>query len=192
VKGRYACAFEDPGGAAGLATEADKRVRAGATSPAWQRALSLRGVAFAINSEGSATVEGDASALTVQLRSPQLPLPGVRASGLSPYAAAPPSGLFFARGQVEPGAIPDLARQMTAQVAELCAACDAAAVGALGKQLAGALTGNVMLRVDRLAVRDSLRTASSRYFALKHAWLAELSQPAAATAALAPRKRAWC
>jgi hypothetical protein len=39
--------------------------------------------------------------------------------------------------------------------------------------------------VDRLQVRDSLRTPSSRYFALKHAYLAELSQPAAASAALA-------
>jgi hypothetical protein len=185
LKGRYACAFDDPGGVAGLQAEAGKRARAGASSPAWQHALSLQGVAFGVSGEGSGAVQGAASELTVQARSPRMPLPAVRAGGLSPYGAAVPSGLFFARGQVEPAAIPDLAREMTSQVSGLCSACDAAAMGALAKQMASLLTGNVMVRVDRLAVRDSLRTEASRYFALKHAYLAELSQPAAASAALA-------
>jgi hypothetical protein len=184
LEGRTACSFTN-GGPTSLAGEAQKRAKRGAVSTEWQRALSLPGVAFGIGRGVTVGVRSTPSVLTVAGKGGHWPLPALRAPGLSPYGAMTPTGLLFARAEVDPRAVPDLAHWLAGQVATVCSGCAPGSLDAVAEKLAVVLTGNVLLRVDRAEVTRPLKTPAGRFFALRQASLAELAQPEAAAGLLA-------
>jgi hypothetical protein len=187
LSGRYACAFRHPldAGAKALALEASARVARPGPAGDLATALSLHGAVFGTSSGAAWAVNATDQTLTLEVKSPRSPLPSLRAPSTNIYGGMSSTGLFFARAQIGRGELPRLADVLVAQVLAVCPPCNRAELSALSEQLAPLMTGNLAVRLDRLEVKDSLRTSTGRYFALRHAYLAELSDPAAARALLA-------
>ncbi|MBI3185492.1 MAG: hypothetical protein HYZ28_25420 [Myxococcales bacterium] len=178
LKGSEACAVSAQGSSVEPALKfATELVRKGSSGPRWKAALSLPGTAVVVTPDGAAGLSTEDRTLTVEGRAAHLALPPLQGAGSSPYASMPPSGMAFVRARVSPAGFGQLARMLQGQLTSLCDGCERGELAALGEAVSGALTGNVLLRVDSVRVRGSLKTAPARYFALRHAYLAELSSP---------------
>ncbi len=175
LQGRESCAVSS---GQGLTVEPTLRSAAALfTAPAaaeWKTITALPGAAFIRTRYASAGLKGDVDHLTAEGRSGRLGLPALRSGGASPYAAVGPSGLALLKLRVDPSGIPALMDQVRAQVHAFCRDCDGAKVQQLTALLQSHLTGNVLLRVESVKVKGSLRTNAARFFAARHAWLAEL------------------
>lgn len=189
LRGKEACTAISDGESVEPVLQQAAKLLAGKlrSSRPWKAIQALPGEAYLSSARGALALRADAGPQLIaegtadRLRQ----LPALAAASKSPYGALKPSGLAFARAQVRPEAAAEVAQLVAQQVSALCAACDAAALDAVTAQLAPLFTGNVLLRVDKARVRQSLRKASARYFALRHAYLAELERPDEATRALA-------
>lgn len=184
VRGTDACVVEGVN-ADGLLQQAAAQLVRPAPGAAWKNAAGLPGVAYIVTSRGTVGVDGDADRLRLEGRSARLPLPPVRTGSPSPYAAMRPSGLLFLRALLEPSAIPQALGALEYEVSQACPSCDRSKMAELSRALAPTLTGHVLMRVDRVQPGTTLRTPSGRYFAVKHAFLAEVTRPEEAQAALA-------
>jgi hypothetical protein len=92
---------------------------------------------------------------------------------------------MLVRARVSPEGVRRVLGQMGANLLTACEVCNADAVGSLIGAIRGELTGEVMLRVDRVrAPPGSLRSTQARYFTVKHAYLAEVAHSDVAAAAL--------
>ena len=112
-------------------------------------------------------------------------IPSLKPGGPSPYGAVAPSGMLLIRARVAPDGVRRLLGRMGAELLSACEVCNPDIVGGLMGSLREQLTGEVMLRVDRVkAPPGSLKSRTARYFAVKHAYLAEVSRPEVASAAL--------
>jgi len=187
LSGRYACAFRHPldAGAKALAQEAAARAARPGPAGELSTALGLHGVVFGTSSGVAWAMSATGQTLTLEVKSPRSALPSLRAPASNVYGGIAASGLFFARAQVDKGELPRIADVLVSQVLAVCPNCNRAELSTLSAKLAPLMTGNLAVRLDRLEVKDSLRTPAGRYFALKHAYLAELSDPTTARALLA-------
>ena len=156
------------------------------SGPEWKRAAALPGAAFVVSRYGVVGLKGGPRSLTAEGRTARVPLPPLEPAGQSPYAKVTPSGLAFLRAKVAPEGRRAMERTLLAQLLDVCGACDPAEMGKVADALLPQLTGDALLRVDRVKVAETLRTVPGRYFALKHAWVVEVDDPAAAKAALSP------
>ena len=143
----------------------------------------LGGAIFFVTRDGAVGLDGTPRALTADGRA-RLPAPGLAKGGQSPYALAGSAGLVAMRAQVAKGDIPRAVHSLTGSIASLCARCGRADVAALEQAIAERLTGHVFLLVQAVNASGRLRSEADRYFALRHAWLAEVDDAAAAKAAL--------
>jgi hypothetical protein len=92
---------------------------------------------------------------------------------------------MMVRARVAPEGVRRALGRMGAGLLAACEVCNPDVVGSLIGSIRNELTGEVMLRVDRVrAPPGSLRSPTARYFALKHAYLAEVAHPEVASAAL--------
>jgi len=106
--------------------------------------------------------------------------PRLQAAGPSAFAGLKLSGMAVARTRVHPDSSRFLARRLDSQLSSACPSCDRKATGELVFALSRHLTGDSALRIDRVQVAGSLRTAPARFFAVKQALVARLGDPAAA------------
>lgn len=191
IRGGEACVVEGSGGdVEPLVRALPRLLEARGPRREWRALTSLDGVAFVLSRDGVAGLNGDEKQLRAEGRTRALPALELRAGGMSPYAAMTPSGLAFLRAQIAPSGREALVRVLRDQLGVVCRDCDRAAIGEAAAAIAPSLTGHVLLRVDSVKVRDSLRSASARYFAVRHAYLVELSDPAAVSKVVA-RTHTW-
>jgi hypothetical protein len=87
---------------------------------------------------------------------------------------------------VAPAALGQAVDAMRYQVQRLCTECPRDAVAAITHAVTERLTGNLLLNVSAVKVRDSLRTPEGRFFAPRQALAAEVTDAAAMKTALAP------
>src|SRR5690606_15763521 len=112
----------------------------------------------------------------------ELDLPRVTA-GRSPFAAMKPSGILFARGQLDPKARKQWLTRALSYATDACASCRIDP-GTLAAVLDRHLTGNFVFRADTLKLGGKLSTHEARYSAVKHALLFEVKNPAGLRKAL--------
>lgn len=182
-KGNTACAVSSPQNAKPLLEAAVGAAGKPSATGAWGRLRGLSGALFYVSADAVAGLDGTARALAVDGRM-RLPAPGLVKGGQSPYAAGAGPGLLAIRAQVARNDIPSAVRSLTGSIAALCKACPRSDVAAVEQAIGERLTGHVSLLVHAVDVRGRLRTAADRYWAARHAWLAEVDDPAAAKKAL--------
>ena len=185
LKGKEACAVQGQGSNVQvLLADLAKVVARPSSGPEWKRAAALPGAAFVVSRFGATGLRGTASSLTAEGRTARLPLPSLDAAGPSPYAAVTPSGLAFARARVSAEGRTAMGRTLLAQLLDLCTACDPGDMTQVADAILPRLTGDVLLRVDKAKVGETLRSQASRYFALRHAWVVEVTGAAEVAAGL--------
>ncbi|MDQ3262942.1 MAG: hypothetical protein M3Y59_04680 [Myxococcota bacterium] len=189
IRKKEACVADDTDG---VQPRLQQAVRALTTAPTRLGAFDgLTGEAFVLAPGKVAlalTAEGDtlrANGLTLGDHDPRL-----SGAGPSAFAALKLSGIAVARTRVHPESSRYLARKLDSQLAAACPSCDRKLTGELVFALSKHLSGDVALRVDRIQVVGTLRTAASRFFAVKQAGVARLGSLAAARKLLEGMK-AW-
>jgi hypothetical protein len=177
LKGKEACAVQGQGSNVQvLLNDLAKVVSKTSAGPEWKRAAALPGTAFVVSRYGSTGLKGTAQSLTAEGRTAKLPLPALDPAGPSPYALLAPSGLAFVRARVSAEGRGAMGRTLLAQLLDLCQACDPGAMTQVADAIVPRLTGDVLLRVDKAKVGETLRTQASRYFAVRHAWVVEVTE----------------
>ena len=97
-----------------------------------------------------------------------------------------PEGMLFSRAAVAPAGVAQAVGSCAPRIQPVCPACpDGAGAGDDGA-VAKQLTGNLLVNMDNVQVRGSLRTPEGRFFAVRQALAAEVTDAAAVKAALAP------
>jgi hypothetical protein len=187
-KGNASCAVASTRNARPLLEAAVAAVSNPKVGGGWGQLRGLSGAMFFVTRDGIAGLDGTARTLTVDGRA-RLPAPGLVKGGLSPYAISGNPGLVAIRAQVAKSDLPGAVRSLTGSIAAMCTRCGRADVAALEQAIAERLTGHVSLLVHALNVSGRLRSEADRYFALRHAWLAEVDDAAAAKAALERARR---
>jgi hypothetical protein len=146
----------------------------------------LPGVAFVIQGPLVAGLDGTADTLRAEGTATRLPLPPFQTSGISPYGTLKLEGLLFSRAQVAPEGLSQAVSSVRWSVQQVCAACPPDQVEAVARAVTEQLTGHVVVLVDSVQVKASLRTPEGRFFAPRQAVAAEAKDAAKLNAALAP------
>jgi hypothetical protein len=178
-KGNLSCAVSSPSGARPLLEAAIRAMDKPSTGGGWGRLRGVSGALFFVSPDGVAGLDGTRRSLTVDGRA-RLPAPSLAKGGQSPYAPAAGTGLLWMRAQIARADVPSAVSSLTGSISKLCASCAPGNVPALNVALGELLTGQVSLLVEGMNVRGRLRSDAERYFALRHAWLAEIDDPAMA------------
>jgi hypothetical protein len=181
-KGRESCAVVSPDSAPVLQNAQSRLFRAAAFPAA--RTQGLPGDAFVLSPYATVGLRGSDRHLVAEGRTTKLPLPKLRPAGESPYPP-PTTGLMSLRARVDTAGLSMMVDTVREQLVTLCPSCDAKALGEAARSVVPLLTGHVMLRVDGLRIRRALGAGANRYFAVRHAWVAEVSSPTQVKAALA-------
>ena len=186
LKGAEVCSFLST-------TESDEALRKEAAklvalkAPAADARMgAVPGVLYVATQQGVFGLDGTANGLKVEGTATKLPLPPFQSQGTSPYGAMAPAGLLFARAQVAPTGVTQAVGSVRDAVQTVCPTCPADQVKGVTDALAKQLTGHLLFGVDSVSVRGSLRKPEVRFFAAKQALAAEVLDPAAVKAALAP------
>ncbi|GHG67992.1 hypothetical protein [Comamonas sp. JC664] len=185
LKGKEVCAFGaiERGGAALL----KESVRLVGKTPAPDARLGkLPGVAYVVSGTTVVGLDGTANGLQAEGVTTKLRLPAFQAKGTSPYAAAKLDGLLFSRASVSPAGVTDTVDTMRSVLQALCTACPKDSLHSMAKAVAKQLTGNLLVNMDHVQVRGSLRSMTTRFFAVRQAVAAEVKDAAAVRSALAP------
>lgn len=195
LKGKEACAFlsvgagfVDDGAGRALLKEATRLV---SRKPKPDGRLSkVPGVLYVLQPRRGLVVgvDGSGSELRLEGLSEELPLPPFQAAGTSPYGAVKPAGLLVSRARVAPRGVAQAVGNVRARIQEVCPTCPPARVSAVARGVSEHLTGHVLLLVDSVKVRGSLRTTAARFFAPRQALAAEVTDAEAVKRALAPLK----
>jgi hypothetical protein len=146
----------------------------------------LPGVAFVIQGPLVVGLDATADALQAEGTATQLPLPPFQTAGVSPYGTMKLDGLLFSRAQVAPAGLSQAVGSVRWSVQQVCATCPPAQVEAVAKAVTEQLTGHVVVLVDSVQVKASLRTPEGRFFAPRQAVAAEVKDAEKMKAALAP------
>ncbi|MFZ5471439.1 MAG: hypothetical protein ACOZIN_18605 [Myxococcota bacterium] len=185
LKGKEVCAVHGGGTSIdGLLEDAAKLVAQPSTGGIWKKVATTNDAAYWVSPRGVVGARGSAKSLTADVRG-RFPAPALEGSGPSPYANVPPSGLALMRARVARSGVSAVTSTLRGQLAALCPVCEPEALLAVTSDLTPLLTGNVLLWADSVKVRESLRSPAARYFAVRHVYLAEVSQPEEAKKALA-------
>jgi hypothetical protein len=193
LKGSEVCAFSsvssgfvDDGSGKALLKQASQLVSRAARPDA--RLSAVPGLLYLIIPGQKLVMGVGASGTELRLEgsSAGLPLPAFQAAGPSPYGAMKPDGLLFSRAHVAPASVSHAVGNVSSRIQQVCPECPSTQVDALTRAVARNLTGHTLLRVEEVKVTGSLRTPEARFFAPRQALAAELTDPAAVKAALAP------
>jgi len=188
VKGKLACITSAPrAGGAALLKSAAKLLGPPAPPAGWKEGKGLPGDFFIGTKDGAVMgVRASAAGLSVEGRAPGLPfgLPGPLGAGTSPYAGVTRTGPGLLRARLDAARTGAHARALASTLARACRECDGRAVDRAAEQLAQQLTGHVLLHVEGFRLKPPPRTHLARYFALRHAWAAEVKDAGATARAL--------
>ncbi|WP_205519478.1 hypothetical protein [Pyxidicoccus caerfyrddinensis] len=185
LKGQDVCSFgaTDTGGPA-LLKEAVKLV---GKAPAPDARLgNVSGVAYLASGGTVVGLDGTGTALKVDGTALKLPLPPFQAKSTSPYGAMKADGMLFSRAAVAPAGVAQAVGSLRATIQSVCPACPKEQVQAMADSVAKQLTGNLLVNMDYVQVRGSLRAPETRFFAVRQALAAEVTDAAAVKSALAP------
>ncbi|HEY8206832.1 MAG TPA: hypothetical protein VIG99_05075 [Myxococcaceae bacterium] len=185
MRGKISCSTEGPRSEDLLRKTARALARPAKKAP-WTSAAAAEDSAWFVSDTSTLQVTGKLDTLEVRGSSASTgAVPTLKPAGPSPYGAVPPSGLLMVRAKVAPDGVRTALGRMGAQLLAACEVCNPDVVGSLISSLRGELTGEVMLRVDRMRTPPgSLRSRPARYFAVKHASLAEVAHPEVVSTAL--------
>lgn len=150
----------------------------------------LPGVVYVL--QGSKLVvglDGTADGLQIDGTAAQLPLPAFQSSSASPYGALSLDGLLFSRAQVAPAGLSQAAGSVRWSIQQLCTGCPQEQVNAVTQAVTQQLTGHLLVLVDSVQVKASLRTPEGRFFAPRQVVAAEVKDPSKVKEALAPLAR---
>ncbi|WP_224361238.1 hypothetical protein [Hyalangium versicolor] len=134
-------------------------------------------------------LDGTPEGLQVDGTATQLPLPPFQSSSASPYGAITLPGLLFSRAQVAPAGLTQAVGSVRASIQQLCTECPSDQVNAVTQALTQQLTGHLLVLVDSVQVKASLRTPEGRFFAPRQVIAAEVKDPSKVKEALAPLAR---
>lgn len=185
LKGKEVCSFgaTELGGSA-LAKEAAKLV---GKAPAQDARLGkVPGVAYFASGGTVVGLDGTGSVLKVEGTAVKLPLPPLQPRGASPYGTTKLDGMLFSRAAVAPAGVTESVGSMGATLQAVCPTCPKEQVQAMAAAVAKQLTGQMLVNMDNVQVRGSLRTPEARFFAVRQALAAEVTDAAAVKSALAP------
>jgi hypothetical protein len=146
----------------------------------------LPGVLFVLNGPFVVGLDGTAEGLQAEGTATRLPLPPFQASSASPYGAMKQEGLLFSRAQVAPEGLSQAVGSVGYSVQQVCAACPPDQVEAVARAVTQQLTGHLLMLVDSVQVKASLRSPEGRFFAPRQAMAAQVKDAAKAKEALAP------
>jgi hypothetical protein len=185
LKGQDVCSFgATEGGGPALLKEAARLV--GKAPAADARLGKLPGVAYLASGDTVVGLDGTGTALKVEGSALKLPLPPLQARGASPYGAMKLDGMLFSRAAVAPTGVSQSVGSLTATVQAVCPTCPKEQVQTMAASVAKQLTGHMLVNMDHVQVRGSLRTPEGRFFAVRQALAAEVTDAAAVKSALAP------
>lgn len=185
LKGQDVCSFgaTDSGGPA-LLKEAVKLV---GRAPAPDARLGkVTGVAYLASGGTVVGLDGTDSALKVDGTALKLPLPPFQSKSTSPYGAMKADGMLFSRVAVAPAGVTQAVGSLRGTIQSVCPACPREQVQSMADAVAKQLTGNMLVNMDNVQVRGSLRAPETRFFAVRQALAAEVTDAAAVKSALAP------
>jgi hypothetical protein len=151
-----------------------------------ERLGKLPGVVFVLNGPITVGLDGNVNELRAEGTATRLPLPPFQASSASPYGAMKQEGLLFSRAQVAPAGLSQAVDSVRYSVQQLCAACPPDQVEAVARSVTQQLTGHLLMIVDSVQVKSSLRTPEGRFFAPRQAVAAQVKDAARLKEALAP------
>ncbi|MCY1074687.1 hypothetical protein [Archangium lansingense] len=193
LKGQEACAFTTPSGGfvddgQGAAMQKETSRLVGSPPKPDARLAQLPGAIYVLMPGRGMVVGMDGSATELRLEgtATQLPLPPFQTTGTSPYGTMKPEGMLFSRARVAPAGVSQAVASVRALIQQACPACPPAEVSSVSRAVAERLTGNVLVAVDSVKSRPSLRTPEGRFFAMRQAVAAEVMDAAAMKTALAP------
>lgn len=181
VHGKESCAISGHGRTvekqfgmlAGVVTKA-------ATGPGYTIASKLPGVVQLLAPSGSQhgviSLNAKALALTAELKSKGLPLAQLAGAGVSPLGAFSTSGMAVLRARVAKTQVPSLVEAAVRQFP------GSAALLPIAREAAPLFTGNAVVVLSHVKVTTGLRTREARFFALRSALVAEVSDPVAMAA----------
>ena len=186
LKGQDVCAFgaTDAGGPA-LLKESVKLV--GKAPAADARLAKVPGVAYLVSGMTAVGLDGTGNVLKLEGTALKLPLPPLQAKATSPYGAMkPPEGMLFSRVAVAPAGVQQAVGSLRSTIQAVCPQCPKEQVQSVADGVAKQLTGNMLVNMDNVQVRGSLRAPEVRFFAVRQALAAEVADAAAVKKALAP------
>ncbi len=146
----------------------------------------LPGVLFVLQGSRVMGLDATADALQAEGTATQLPLPPFQSSSTSPYGALKLDGLLVSRAQVAPSGLSQAVGTVRSSVQQLCSTCPPEQVDAVAQAVTQQLTGHVLVLVDSVQVKASLRTPEGRFFAPRQVVAAEVKDAQKVQAALAP------
>lgn len=183
LKGKESCAISGHG----RSVESQfallaKAVARPATGPGYALAQKLPGplqlIAPGGAQHGVVTVSAEALTLNLDARSKGAPLAQLAGAGSSPFGAFRPTGLLVVRARLARAQVPALVEQVVRVLP------GGAALLPMAREAAPLLTGNTALLLSHARVTTGLRTKEARFFALRGALVAEVSDPELVAAVL--------
>jgi len=189
IRRQQACAVSSARNAEALLKQAAKLLATAPDGRRWPGLESIPGRVYLISPHFTVGLTGSSATLSIAGRATEISSPRLKPIASSPYPETA-AGLLFVRAHmesvpralVESSVVPDLKM--------LCSGCDERDVHQLFDAALPSLTGNVLLRVDGARLSGSLKSPWERYFAVKHAYLAEIGRPDGFRQAL-DRAAAW-
>ena len=144
------------------------------------------GAVFVLAGPAVVGLDGTVNGLQAEGTATRLPLPPFQVSSASPYGAMKPDGLLFSRAQLAPEGLSQAVGSVRYSVQQLCPTCPSEQVEAVARAVTQHLTGHLLVHVDSVQVKTSLRTPEGRFFAPRQAVAAQVKDAAKVKAALAP------
>jgi len=177
IRGRGVCAVSSAANGETILKDAAKLLDTPPDSKRWTALQSVPGSLYLVLRHFTIGLSGGRSKLSLSGRATGVTFPRFEPARASPYADLTSSGLLFVRAHLERGSRAELASSVLSDGKVICPQCDARELHQFIDAVVEGLTGNVALRVDAAQLTGSFKTPLTRYFAFKHAYLAEVDKP---------------
>lgn len=148
-----------------------------ASGAGWAMTSKVPGVLQLVMPSGAPSgvvgLSGKELELTIDGKTKQAPLAQLSGGGASPFGSFRPGGMAVVRGRVAKAQLPTLVEQVVRVMPA------SSVLLPVARAVAPYLTGNTALLLSHVRVGSGLRTREARFFALKGALVAEVSDAAA-------------
>jgi len=190
IRGHAVCAVSSAANGETLLKNAAKLLDSAPDSKRWTALQSVPGSLYLVLRHFTIGLNGGRSKLSISGQATGITFPRFEPAHASPYADLTSSGLLFMRAHLERASRADLASSVLSDGKVICPQCDERELHQFIDAVVEGLTGNVALRVDAAQLTGPFKTPLARYFAFKHAYLAEVAKPEKVQRAL-DRAASW-
>lgn len=184
IKGQDVCSFSTLYDDDDLLTATTQLI--GKTPAPDARLAKLPGAVYILKGPSVVGLDGTADTLQAEGLSSRLPLPPFQSASSSPYGSLKLDGLLFSRAQLAPSGFTQAVGAVSSSVQQVCPSCPPEHVNAMAQAVTQQLTGHLLVLVDSVQVKASLRTLEGRFFAPRQAIAAQVKDAAKLKEALAP------